>query len=185
MPDQIRLESPLAGFETRIERDGLSIAERAFLGHLNLRGAPDSPRFRDAVERESGCALPLVPNTFAQSGETYLCWLGPNEWLLLCDAERKDGLLLALQGALRGLHFALTDVSSSQTVLTLAGPRARDLLAQGCPLDLHPRAFAPGRCAQSYLARAAIVLLQTAPTPAFELIVRRSFTPYLWRWLTK
>ena len=70
----------------------------------------------------------------------------------------------------------------------MAGPRARDLLAKGCPLDLHPGAFAPGRCAQGHVAKAQATLHMTAGDedeggPVFDLYVLRSFAEYLWRWL--
>jgi sarcosine oxidase subunit gamma len=63
----------------------------------------------------------------------------------------------------------------------VGGPRARDLLAHGCALDLHPRVFGPGRCAQTMLARAQVVLL---PRPDdFLVLVRSSFAAYLSEWL--
>jgi sarcosine oxidase subunit gamma len=58
----------------------------------------------------------------------------------------------------------------------------RDLLAAGCSLDLHPRAFAPDRCAQTLLARAQVILEQRGED-AFRLHVRGSFAVYLASWL--
>lgn len=66
----------------------------------------------------------------------------------------------------------------------MSGARARDVIAKGCPLDLHPRVFGPGHCAQTYFDRAGIMILQTSTAPSFELIVRRSYADYLWAWLT-
>jgi sarcosine oxidase subunit gamma len=68
-------------------------------------------------------------------------------------------------------------------VLGLAGPAARDVLAKGCGLDLHPSAFAPGRCAQTLLAQAQIVLEQRSDEPEYHLFVRPSFARYLREWL--
>jgi sarcosine oxidase subunit gamma len=64
----------------------------------------------------------------------------------------------------------------------VAGPRARDLLAHGCALDLHPRSFGPGRCAQTMLARAQ-VLLVAHDGDEFTVFVRSSFAGYLATWL--
>jgi len=55
--------------------------------------------------------------------------------------------------------------------------------AKGCPLDLHPRVFEPGCCAQSRLARTLVTIVQIDASPRYELIVRRSFADYLWQWL--
>jgi sarcosine oxidase subunit gamma len=57
------------------------------------------------------------------------------------------------------------------------------VLAAGCALDLHPRAFGPGRCAQTLLARAAVILEQTSGEPAYRIYVRPSFAGYLADWL--
>ena len=78
---------------------------------------------------------------------------------------------------------SVVELGSGQTTIEISGPRAREVIAKGCPLDLHPRKFEPGRCAQSRLARSLVTLVQVDATPTFELIVRRSFADYLWQWL--
>ncbi|MGH3327079.1 MAG: sarcosine oxidase subunit gamma, partial [Streptomycetales bacterium] len=89
----------------------------------------------------------------------------------------------ALRAALGDAHGSVVDVSAHRAVLELAGPRARQVLEQGCSIDLHPRAFGPGRCAQTLLARAQVLLWQTAEGPTYLLLVRGSFAGYLADWL--
>ena len=84
--------------------------------------------------------------------------------------------------ALRGVGAAV-DLSANRTTLELRGPASRDVLAAGCALDLHPRAFRPGRCAQTLLARAQVVLEQVDAEPAYRLLVRGSFAGYVATWL--
>ncbi|EWM17999.1 sarcosine oxidase, subunit gamma [Kutzneria sp. 744] len=48
---------------------------------------------------------------------------------------------------------------------------------------MHPRAFGPGRCAQTMLARAAVVLHQVDAGPTYRLLVRPSFAGYLTSWV--
>ena len=97
------------------------------------------------------------------------------------------GLLASLREALAGVHAAITDVTDGRVAFRVAGPSARDVLAKGCPLDLHPRAFPPGRCAQSLLAKASVLihLVDDDPErgPSFDVYVARSFAQYLWTWL--
>ena len=93
-------------------------------------------------------------------------------------------LATALRRAVADGFAAVVELGSGQTVIEVAGPRAREVIAKGCPLDLHPRAFGPGSCAQSRLARAMVAIAQVDGAPTFELIVRRSFADYVWRWLT-
>lgn len=54
------------------------------------------------------------------------------------------------------------------------------MLTRGCPLDLHPRVFKPGRCAQSHYFKASIVLIPIG-NDTYEIVVRRSFADYFVR----
>ena len=54
---------------------------------------------------------------------------------------------------------------------------------KGCRLDLHPRAFKPGGCMQTALARAQAILHHTDDAPTYEITVRNSFSIYLATWL--
>ena len=79
---------------------------------------------------------------------------------------------------------SVIDVRAQRTTLLVTGPRAHDLLAHGCPLDLHPRAFAAGRCAQTTLGRTQVVLVaRDEPRAGFWVLVRSSFAGYLADWL--
>ncbi|MEI9851473.1 MAG: sarcosine oxidase subunit gamma family protein [Sphingomonas sp.] len=62
------------------------------------------------------------------------------------------------------------------------GPGARDLIAQGCSIDLHPRAFAPGHSAVTLIAQIGVAIDQI-DADGFRLITDRSYTPYLRTWL--
>ena len=68
-------------------------------------------------------------------------------------------------------------------MIRVTGPRARDLLAKGCPLDLHPSLFAKGACAQTVMAKAGVLIHAVDDGPTYDLYVLRSFAEYLWRWL--
>ena len=93
---------------------------------------------------------------------------------------------LADFGAAAGRHAAVTNVTDNWTVIALAGPKALDVLAKGCPLDLHPRAFPAGSVAQSMICQADVVLHRADDVdgvPRLRIYVRRSFAQYLWDWL--
>jgi sarcosine oxidase subunit gamma len=107
---------------------------------------------------------PVAPNT---ATDTEL-WLGPDEWLVLGGREAD--------------YAVACDVSANRVVLELSGADARAVLAAGCAIDLRPRAFGPGRCAQTLLARAQVILQCTADD-TFRIFVRPSFAPYLRAWL--
>jgi sarcosine oxidase subunit gamma len=131
-------------------------------------------RLFDPPAAAPALGLPLEPNRVQASDGRSALWLGPDEWLVVADGP------LALDvpaGA-----GSVVDLSANRVVLELRGPGARDVLAAGCALDLHPRAFGPGRCAQTLLARANVILEQTA-ADAYRVYVRPSFAAYLRDWL--
>jgi sarcosine oxidase subunit gamma len=187
MPETVLRASPLGDFPPTVVLDrneaGVIFTERAFCGHINLRGNPDDAVFLAMVQRCIGTPLPTQPNTVSASASVTALWLGPDEWLLITPAGAEYQYLAALSTALEGLRFAATNITDGQTIIHLYGGRAIDVLRKGCSLDLHPRVFKPGSCAQTLIAKAGVLIRYVDQAPSFDLIVRRSFAEYLALWL--
>ncbi|WP_329348485.1 sarcosine oxidase subunit gamma [Streptomyces sp. NBC_01261] len=181
--------SPLAGAAgrlaatTRSSGGTVRLAELPFLAQVNLR-LDAKGAAADAVGLALGLSLPLEPNTVVRAGELTVLWLGPDEWLVVGPPDAQRDVESRIRVAAGDEHIAVTDVSAQRTTLLVSGARARELLAHGCPLDLHPRAFGPGRCAQTTLARAQVVLVaRDEPAAGFWVLVRSSFAGYLTDWV--
>ncbi|MBT7181539.1 MAG: sarcosine oxidase subunit gamma [Acidiferrobacteraceae bacterium] len=183
--------SPLSEFKTPQRQLGASnrldcwLEEQAFLAHFNLRGDPQNSDFLQAVKKQLGIELPLLPNTVSFGGKWRGCWLGPDEWLLLGPGRSKP--FEALVSDLSAIHHSLVDLSGGQTVIRIGGPAWRDVLGSACTLDLHPRAFEAGRCAQTVLAHSNVLLIYVHDDErgeALDIVVRRSFADHLLSWLT-
>jgi len=189
MFEAMRRESPLAarvqaGLPVRMAAEGVRLQERAFLGHVGLRCDPLDAGLTVALERVLECTLPRTPNIFAVAPSALkVLWLGPDEWLVVTPEGREAALAQALRHAAGDGFATVIELGSGQTVIEMSGVRAREIIAKGCPLDLHPRVFEPGCCAQSRLARTLVTIVQIDASPRYELIVRRSFADYLWQWL--
>jgi sarcosine oxidase subunit gamma len=154
----------------------ITLAELRPARQVGLRLRPPFPAYL------AGIPLPLTANLVAATGPLRVLWLGPDEWLVVGEGEAPD-LLPRLERAVADRRAALDDLSSSRTVIDLRGPGARDLLAAGCGLDLHPRAFTPGQCAQTLLARVPVILDHIDDAPHYRLLVRRSYARWLIDWL--
>ena len=180
------LESPLVGAQNLLDSNqalqskAFRLRERPFLDLANVRGDARDREFIAAVEGAIGVRLPTKPNTVARGAEYDALWLGPDEWLIRSTEARKPELEGKLRAALGTLFASAVDVGSGYTVVEASGDRVRDVIARGCPLDLHPQVLQPGQCAQSHYFKASIVLIPTA-YDAFELVVRRSFADYFCR----
>ena len=160
---------------------GVEISVRSGRGFLNLRLDPRRGQALEAAERILGQPVPAAANTFT-AGEHEIYWLGPDEWLIATVAERVLSLGSELAEGLAGFHSAVNDVSGGHVELLVSGVDARTVLAKGCTLDLHPREFAPGQCAQTGLGRAAVLLAAGDPS-IYTIVVRRSVSDYLCSWL--
>ncbi|WP_086559587.1 sarcosine oxidase subunit gamma [Streptomyces africanus] len=168
---------------TRASGGAIRLAELPFLTQIDVRLDPKGAA-ADAVGLALGLPLPVDPGTVVRAGELTALWLGPDEWLVVGPPGGRHDLESRIREAAGDEPVSVIDVSAQRTTLLITGPRARDLLAHGCSLDLHPRVFGPGRCAQTNLGRTQVVLVaRDDPRAGFWVLVRSSFAGYLTDWL--
>ena len=79
----------------------------------------------------------------------------------------------------------VTEQSDGRALIGLAGRKARDVLAKGLALDLHPLAFGVGDAALCQIDHIAVHIWQTDETPSYEIAVFRGFARSFWRFLTE
>jgi sarcosine oxidase subunit gamma len=184
MAETLTATSPLEGWRDKFAAlpRTVELSEEPFVAMVDLRVDPDGP----AASRASailGVELPTTPSTYVGDDTITAIWMGPDEWLITAGTCSAATLETELRAAV-GDYGAAIDVSAQRTTLRLSGPDARDLLAKGCSLDLHPRVFRKGTAAQTMLALAGVVLiaLDDAGTD-YRILVRSSFARYLAEWL--
>ena len=165
----------------------VAVVEVPRLTQLSLRLDPTGPAAAGVAKALDDGELPTTPCTFRTAGAADVLWLGPDEWLLVASAEAAgelEPLLREAVGAGSSELVTLTDVSAQRTAFDLTGPQVRDVLAQGCAIDLHPRVSPTGTCVQTLLAQTGVILqVRDASAPAVRLLVRSSYAPYLAAWL--
>ncbi len=180
--------SPLDGYAERLaalsEATGgqLSIRELPCVTQLNLRV---DPKDDDAVQRITaalGFALPVTPNEVGARGDRRALWLAPDEWLVVGPDGQQAAIEQELRNGLNGAFGSVTDVSANRTLLEVRGAEARVRLAHGVAIDLDPRSFGPGRCAQTLLAKAQVII-ECRDESSLILYVRASFATYAADWL--
>jgi sarcosine oxidase subunit gamma len=153
------------------------------LGHINLRGNPGSSEFLSLANKILQQELPVVANTTSVNGEQRIYWLGPDEWLIVTPDDRVAALCRRLLDEMSLLSIAVNDLSGGQIVLRVSGAGAEKLLSKGCTLDLAAERFPVGSCAQSGLAKAAGLIARVDDAGSFYIVIRRSFSEYLMKWL--
>ncbi|MEX0959387.1 MAG: sarcosine oxidase subunit gamma family protein [Burkholderiales bacterium] len=163
--------------------EGVVLTEARVSALANVRGNPADAGLLETIRDALGFALPVTANTFTRSASRRCLWLGPDEWLFVCDqGEQKDTVVL-LRDRLAGRHASVIDLGAAYAVLELRGAKAPEVLAKACSLDFHPRAFRAGQCAQSNFARTQAIVMLEHDVPLFRLFVQRSYAGYLAEWL--
>lgn len=152
----------------------LTLCEAVFARAWNVHGDPSRPALTAAAQRLFGVALPTAPNSVTRGDPWAALWLGPTSWLVVAAREAPPlRAYAAARDALAAAGGAVFDVSVARVGWTIAGPRAATVLAKGCPLDFHPRAFPAGSCAQSVFGHVHALFCRNADG-AFTMLVARS-----------
>ncbi|NRD71919.1 sarcosine oxidase subunit gamma family protein [Shewanella sp. VB17] len=176
--------SPLSGRVSQTsQRQNVSVylSELAFLGHLVLRGNSDNEKFAAAIKEVLGVSLPAALQSEAKD-ELSISWISPDEWLVILPIKQAFAVESRLRIIVEG-HFAVVNVSGGQTVLSLSGSNALQVLHKSTPYDVHERNFPVGKVVTTVFAKSQVVIRRTG-LESWELTVRRSFADYVWLWLT-
>lgn len=179
MPERSALALARAAGPARWAVDGLVLEEGPGLGALALRLKGEAERRLAAAALGLELAGPVGTAT-ERAGRAALR-LGPDEWLLLCARAEEGALAGELHRGLSGYSAAIAPIGNGTVSIQASGPRVRTFLAKGTSLDLHPRAFAPGRCAVTAFGKIRVTLWQR-DLERFSLFVGRSFARSFWEW---
>ena len=140
-----------------------------------VRGDPGDGILAEAVRDAAGVGMP--DRLSLRRGENAtVCWMSPDEFLLMAPAGDREETVERLSRALGGGHHLVADVSDMRVLFRVSGPRARDTLAKLVPLDLSPAAFGADTFRRTRLAQVAAALWVEDGT--FGVMVMRSLAEY-------
>ena len=160
---------------------GLVVRERAGERSATLlarRG--QAGRLSDVARATFGVELPTTPRA-AHGRDLTFAWVGPGQWLV--EAPAGDGDIEALLAGPFDVLASICEQSDSRVVVEVAGPRVRDVLAKGLPIDLHPERFRVDDVAVTAVAHVGLQFRQVSDAPSYRLAIVRSFFGSFWHWL--
>jgi methylglutamate dehydrogenase subunit D len=134
------------------------------------------------VHEVFGLHLPDTPKCVSAGPISFL-WAGTGQWLAAGEGENGTAFERRLRDAL-GKFASISDQSDGRVVIRAGGVRARDALAKGVPIDLHPSAFHAGDAAITTVAYIGLQIWQVDDAPTYEFIVPRSYAVSFGEWLT-
>jgi sarcosine oxidase subunit gamma len=202
MADALRHETP---FDATLGEAPREIAARG----LAISAAPVGAQITVTGDIAAAAAVlgatinqvpPVQPNQIAGK-EPYLLWLAPDKRLIVSENGNRYDLADRLSSALAEKFAAVSDVSDGLAVIDILGPRAREIIAMGCGLDLDPQLFTPSLSARTLLASQPVLLYPLAapevrwepgmahipqpPNRGYRLHIDRAILHYLWKWLAQ
>jgi len=160
--------------------ESYSLQEKAY-GHLVIRTSNTTSKLQSAILAVTELKLPNKPLASAENDAFIMNWISPDEYLLLVPNNTEFEVESKLRELMTG-HYAIVNVTGGQTVLELSGERAETILQKSTTYDVHSETFPVGKVITSIFAKSQAVMRRTG-SQSFQLIIRRSFSDYLWKWI--
>ncbi|MFT7594621.1 MAG: sarcosine oxidase subunit gamma [Paracoccaceae bacterium] len=158
--------------------DGIAMVEETGLqGMITLRGDLSNRVLKTAATGAAGAKMPR-PNTANITGDTGLCWMSPDELLILCPYPEVTTRLTTLTDKLGATHTLAVNVSDARAMFRVHGADAREVMAKLAPVDLSPDAFKPGLFRRSRLAQVPAAFWMD-DDQTFRIICFRSVATYM------
>lgn len=163
---------------------------RGASGDVGLTPAPPAARIslrarqaaRGDLGRALGIDLPTTPKSVASDGKgRSALWLGPDEWLIVDEADDVATKIMADLAATGAVHSAV-DVSHRNTAIMVTGEGAEATLAAGCPQDLRLAQFPVDTASRTVLGKIEVIVWRLSED-MFRVECWRSFSDYAFTFL--
>jgi heterotetrameric sarcosine oxidase gamma subunit len=161
---------------------GVTISEQAGLVLASVIARKGkTPDLITRIKERFAVELPMTPRRVAGS-TIHFIWAGPGRWLAAAPNQSPVTFESDLRDTLAGLA-SVTSQSDGRAIVRVSGPKAREALAKGVPLDLDPRVFGPCDSALTVVSHINVHLWQIDATPTYDFAVFRSFAGSFCEWL--
>lgn len=158
--------------------DGIAeVAEAPLQGMITVRGDLSAKALKKALATVAKVDVP-GPGQANGVGDRGLCWMSPDEMLVLCPYDAVATELAQIQNSLAKMHTLAVDVSDARALFRVSGPAAREVIAKLAPVDLSPGVFEPGMFRRTRMAQvAAAFWMPNADT--VQIVCFRSHARYM------
>lgn len=154
-----------------------AIIEAPLQGMITLRGDLSASAITKAATSVSGVKMP-GPGAANVKKDSGLCWMSPDEVLILCPYGDVATHIEKLNKTLAKVHALAVDVSDARAMFHVAGKDARDVMAKLAPVDVSPDAFPVGTFRRTRLAQVPAAFWM-GDDGAFDVVCFRSHAQYV------
>jgi heterotetrameric sarcosine oxidase gamma subunit len=135
--------------------------------------------FQERVRACCGAQPPVELFRGVTCGDSHLVRITRHQYWWIAAGSAS---MVRLAQELPAAAGTVTMLSAGRVRIRITGPAARDVLAKGIALDLHPAAFQVGRSAQTGLHHTG-VFLERVGDDSYEIYVQRTYAESIWEWL--
>ncbi|SIT80475.1 sarcosine oxidase subunit gamma [Yoonia rosea] len=170
------MSNAVSALQGKVAPGEVTIREAGLQGMIILRGDLADKKLRAVCTGLSGVGLPAQGQAKSE-GKKGLCWMSPDEMLILVPYAEVTEAIAAIDKALTGTHYLAENVSDARAVLIVEGTFCREVIAKLAPVDLHPDTFKPGDFRRTRLGQVAAAFWMR-DEDTFQVICFRSVAEY-------
>ena len=151
-----------------------TVREIGPLGMISLRAKPGAKGLDKAIKAAVGVKVPEQRQM--EWGKDRGCgWMSPDEYLLVLPYAEVAAGMAAIAKAMGAEHHLAADVSDARAVFRIDGPKADQVIAKLCPVDLG--AMAAGELRRTRAAQVAAAFWRD--DKGYTLVSFRSVAGYV------
>lgn len=171
------MSNAVSALQGKVAPGEVTIREAGLQGMIILRGDPGHKKLRAVCKSLTGQACPPQGQVHCE-GDKGLCWMSPDELLVLVPYDGVAAAVAEIDKALAGTHYLAEDVSDARALILVEGRFAREVIAKLAPVDVHPDSFKPGDFRRTHLGQVAAAFWMR-DEDTFEVICFRSVATYV------
>lgn len=171
------MSNAMSALNGQVAPGEVTIREAGLQGMITLRGDLSLSKLNSVCKKLTGYKMPEPGQALFAEGKG-ICWMSPDELLLLVPHSEVGLAVVAIDKALRGKHYLAENVSDARAMITVEGHFASEVIAKLAPVDLHPSVFGVGEFRRSRLGQAAAAFWMREPD-VIEVICFRSTAEYV------
>ncbi|MDX8349587.1 sarcosine oxidase subunit gamma family protein [Cognatiyoonia sp. IB215446] len=170
------MSNAVSALQGKVAAGEVTIREAGLRGMITLRGDLSDRKLKAICTKLTGVNFPAQGQAKSE-GEKGLCWMSPDEMLMLLPYAEVPEALTQINNAMAGTHYLAENVSDARAMFFVEGEFCREVIAKLAPVDLHPDTFKPGDFRRTRLGQiAAAFWMRDEDT--FEVICFRSVAAY-------
>lgn len=170
------MSNAISALQGKVAPGEVTIREAGLQGMIILRGDLADKKLRTVCTGLSGVGFPAQGQAKSE-GKKGLCWMSPDEILVLVPYDEVAAAIASIDKALTGTHYLAENVSDARAVLIVEGAFCREVIAKLAPVDLHPDTFKPGDFRRTRLGQVAAAFWMR-DEDTFQVICFRSVAEY-------